>query len=115
MNASTKVSPAQFMVGDHSLACDWRWPHGHPIWRMSSKEGVEWLDNGPLTEQGRTLILEHFGLDTIADQFPLEVLQETSPANLAAKRQELEKKQKLPHLEVVSTRIGGHVPAATAA
>jgi hypothetical protein len=116
MTGSSKAAgPCQFMVGDAAASCDWRWPDAHPVWQMSSKEGVQWYPDGPLTEDGRTLILKHFGLDTIADKLPLEVLKEMSPEKLVAKRRLLEMREGYPHLEIVSNRIGGRVFAEQAA
>ena len=56
---------------NHELrACDWRWPDNKPVWTMSSREGVQWFNDGQLTEEGRRALLEHFGLDDIAE-YPL--------------------------------------------
>ncbi len=105
----------QYMVGGSDAACDWRWPEGQPVWVMSSKEGVRWYHDGPLNEEGRRMILAHFGLEPIENDLPLAIIAETPPASLAAMRRELEERLGLGHLEMASTRLGGCIPAASAA
>ena len=51
---------SSYMIGGEDLSADWRWPKGHPEWRMSSKEGIRWEDDGPLNETGRKMLLKHF-------------------------------------------------------
>lgn len=112
-----KPKPAQYMVGDSAKSCDWRGPFDSGArWRMSSKDGVRWDDDGPLDEGGRELILEHFGLQRVAHTLPLAKLVRMSPARLAKKRHDLEERNPaLPKMALLSTRMGGHIPAALAA
>jgi len=113
--ASVPIPKRQsYMVGGDNLSADRRWPGDEPCWRMSSKEGVTWEDDGPINEAGRQILLQHFGLSTIAAHLPLEKLATMSPATLERKRRTLER-HGAPHLELVSDRPGAHVPASLAA
>ena len=99
----------------NECACDWRWKTG-ATWAMSSREqGDAWYEDGPLTEEGRTEVLKHFGLEPIAGALPLANVCEMAPCDLLAARRTLEQEQSLPRLEPVSDRGGGHVPAELAA
>jgi hypothetical protein len=82
---------------------------------MSSRDGVTWDKDGPMTEEGRTLVLKHFGLDTVADKFPLEALKELSPAKLVKERRQLEIRHGYEYLDIVSERAGGGILAEQAA
>jgi len=111
-----RTSPATYSIGDETLCVDWRWPDGKPEWRMSDKESVRWLDDGPLNEVGRHMLLAHFGLKTIAAHLPLEKIAHMSPAALLKKRRRLEANGGgLERLEPVSNWSGGHISASLAA
>jgi len=59
------------------------WDFGDaPGWSETDYEGSRWERIGPLTENGRTAILKHFGLQTVAEKLPLDVLVRTSPEML---------------------------------
>lgn len=112
----TTLGPNQYMVGSSQCSCDWRWPTNEAVWNMSSKEGVRWDKDGPLSHEGRNLLIEHFGLEKVASQLPLEIISAMSPATLLKLRRELEASDSsLPVLNPVSARIGGHIEAAKAA
>ena len=103
-----------YMVGGENISVDWRWPGDEPCWRMSSKEGIRWEDDGPLNEAGRQLLLHHFGLEQLAAHLPLEKLATMSPSTLERKHHTLERRG-APHLEPKSDRPGAHVEARFAA
>ena len=105
------------MIGGEEAAVDWRWPErDNPTWRMSSKEGIRWSDDGPLNEFGRKMILRHFGLESIAPRLPLEKINDMSPATLLKRRRELERRRGLQSLgEPTSSRPGGDILASLAA
>jgi hypothetical protein len=86
----TKTASRQYMVGDSECACDWGWEDGPRIWRMSSKEGVTWHSDGPLSERGREMLLKHFGLKAMTDTLPIESIRGMSPAELIFTRRRLE-------------------------
>ena len=109
------ASPHQYMVGGEILAIDWRMSNT-PCWRMSSKgNGVRWDDEGSLSQKGREILLEHFGIQALAVHLPLEKIAAMSPAELFKKRRGLESSRHLDRLEPVSSRPGDHVPASLAA
>ena len=107
---AVKAKRQQYMIGGPLGACDWRWPKGLPVWRMSYKDGCEWVEED-LTEEGRMMILNHFGLS--GDDLPLAVLAETSPAKLAEMRCAFEEQSSISsRLDIRCQRVGGgHVPA----
>jgi len=117
MAASRQQYAVHFRAEEgNATSCDWRWPEGYPVWKMSSQEGNGWYVNGPLNERGRAEILKHFGLEAVSDELPLEVIAEMSPFALLAIRRMLEAANPaLPRLDPVSDRIGGHVAAECAA
>ncbi|RJR14112.1 hypothetical protein C4585_00755 [Candidatus Parcubacteria bacterium] len=104
-----------YMVGGDTISVDWRWPGDEPCWRMSSKEGITWEDDGPLNEGGRQLLLQHFGLEEIASHLPLERIMLMSPHQLEKERRALEAQHGLERLEITSSRPGAHVEARLAA
>ncbi|MEK7201455.1 MAG: hypothetical protein AAB737_02380, partial [Patescibacteria group bacterium] len=92
---------------------DWRWPDPKsPEWRMSEREGVSWFSAGHLTEQGRSAILEHFGLERVADQLPLSLLARRAPNELELMHFGLSGGERQVHR---SDRIGDHIEAQLAA
>ncbi len=106
---------SSYMIGGEDLSADWRWPKGHPEWRMSSKEGIRWEDDGPLNETGRKMLLKHFGLELVGRHLPIKTLATMSPAALLRKRRGIERRGGLERLEPVSDRPGGHISAKLAA
>ncbi len=112
---SEKYEVAFADPGGELCACDWRWPKDHPVWTMSSREGVQWYDDGSLTEKGRRALLEHFGLTDIAETLSLEVIRETPPLRLVGLRRTLENTHSLPRKTCVSTSIGEYLFAEQAA
>ena len=99
----------------NECACDWRWKTG-ATWAMSSREqGGAWYENGPLTEEGRTEVLKHFGLEPIADKFPLAEISQMAPCDLLAARRTLEQERGFPRIDPESDRGGGHILAELAA
>lgn len=90
-------------------ACDWGWPTNTGRWTESEHESVQWIPNGGLTEMGRKALLKHFGLESVAAQFPLNILETISPAALLHVRRDMERKNtKLKRLEMLSDRVGDH-------
>ena len=76
---------------------------------MSSRGETEtrWYVDGPLTEEGRKELLKRFGLESVADQLPLETIATMSPAQLAYIGNANGQVQSSP----VSDRIGDHCSA----
>ena len=121
----------QFMVGQHFgwdfVACDWRGPHsqGEARWSMTSREsglGSGWYPDGDafpngklgrLNERARGMILEHFGLVSEKDSFPIEKLEYMSPSLLVAARRDLESRSGMEFFAPEESMLAGaHVPAA---
>ena len=93
-----------------SRTAEWRWPSGKPVWTMAEKEGVGWLPEGRLTEEGRMAILKHFGLEEREFEFPLEAIVLTCPRDLERESRKGSFGQS--DTEHVSDRIGAHIPAS---
>ena len=100
--------------GDDTI--DWRWPSGEPRWVQSDRENsVKWDGPRQLTEMGREVLIDRFGLWDVAYTMPLAAIQLLSPAELMAHRRRLEKKNGLECIcEVVSDRVGGQIEARLA-
>ena len=129
----TRVEEKQFMVaawrGHFYVACDWRGPYSQDEakWSMTSRESGEnnWYPDGDrypdrtigkLDEVGRKILLDSFGVDAVADEYPLEKIAVTSPRELILRRRELEAANGLPHHGVSCLRCGGgNFPAEEAA
>ncbi len=113
MRRAQKVS-FTVSIGDQgsSYSVEWRWPDRRTaVWLMAEKDGCCWLSGGPLTEEGRSAILERFRLESIADQLPLAVLARRAPKELELMHFSLHGND-LVHL---SDRIGDHIEARFAA
>lgn len=94
------------------ITAEWRWPDKqNAIWVMAEREGVSWTKSGPLTEEGRQALLEHFDLEDCADELPLERIQKMSPHVLDKKSQK-SRSGKSRNWVHQSDRIGDHVAAA---
>lgn len=121
--AESAMRPAQknpmagrFSLGNSECCVEWRWPEDKPKWTMSSRDGIQWFSDGPLTEQGREIILRAFAPEAdfykvLKALHPLETLQNTSPTKLMAERRSFERDLKLQHLTVMSDRSGDPIHA----
>jgi hypothetical protein len=102
--------PGRYSIGGSELSVEWNWQHDG--WRMSSRDGGQWFDDGPLDKAGRALILEHFGLEDLSQQLSLEVVAALSPARLFALRRQHEARWGLDRKnDMISDRGGGHCSA----
>lgn len=100
------------------ISCDWRRVNDVPVWTMSDREygEVQWFNGKDLNEEGRKEILKRFGLESLADELPLDILRFASPKLLLQMRRVVEAdNSKLERLNPVSDRMGGHIPAELAA
>ena len=118
------AKPGRYSIGNSDLSVEWGW-QVHPNWSLSSRDDyVRWEDDGPLyvaaygdhvwlnQKRGRELIIEHFGLQSIADELPLAVIAMTSPAALFALRRKLETERGLENKnDMISDRGGDHCSA----
>lgn len=112
-----------FYKGPVLCACDWAWPDtNRTMWTESVHDGNTWVEEGPLTEDGKDILLDKFGLTSQASGFPLGKLRTTSPAKLMESRRGLESQMDYPTmpgvandhkppLVVISDIIGSHVRA----
>ena len=83
-------TPQQFMVGSSLCCVDWRW-NDDGFWTMGSKESATWDDDGSLNEVGRQMLIEHFHLQALESQLPIEKLRRLSPSHLVAIRRHIER------------------------
>lgn len=108
--------PHLFEVRRGFVSVMWRWENFEiPEWRMCEQiSGVQFADDGPLTDYGKQLLLEKFWLWEHRHRFPLEKLRFVSPARLyecAVRYAGAETRVG----EVVSDNVGDSVPARLAA
>jgi hypothetical protein len=112
----------RYSIGNSELSVEWGWDK-KGVWEMSSREGVCWYNDGAVDDPrmkwsataARELIIEHFGLKDVADQFPLEVIAHMPPFRLFAIRRYMEQKLDLPKIDMISDRGGAHCCASTIA
>lgn len=96
-----------------SYTVEWRWPDPKAaVWLMAEKDGCSWFSAGPLTEEGRSAILEEFGLESMADRLPLSVLARRAPNELELMSCDIGEGGQKVHR---SDRIGDHIEALFAA
>ncbi|MCK4799958.1 hypothetical protein KAS31_03180 [Candidatus Parcubacteria bacterium] len=95
---------------DYICAVDWDWL-SKSKWARSKKEGLQWCPTGNLDEESYLAILERFGLEAYANEFPIEVVITMNPAVLTAARREKEKSFGLETIQVISDTAGHHVKA----
>lgn len=103
---------------DGEDSVEYRYPNPHDAcWYMCSKvSSVQWGDIRPLSEAGRRLMLERFGLMSIERDLPLEVIRYKSPCDLMAMRRGVEAQTNVEPMDVViSDRCGAHISAELAA
>ncbi len=92
-------------------AVDWGWKvRGE--WTGSNKEWTfgPWCQT-KFDEETRAGLLEHFGLESWADEFPGDRIIFMSPRELALERRSKEQKYDLPRKEMFSDTLGYHVKA----
>ena len=83
-------------------------------WTKSSQDGGNyWFDDGPILKTDIQILLSRFGLDEksnprLAD---FETVRYMSPVVLVGIRRAFETMNNVPRLEVISDRVGGHIPA----
>ena len=105
-----------FVDGLGPAACGWCEYSGKKGWHIFSHEnGHDWPYEGPLTEMGRTYLLNHFGLASIAEKLSLQAIVAKSPRQLIAERRILENALDHPEHNPVSDCPGNNISAALAA
>ena len=97
---------------DYQCAVDWDW-RIKGKWARSDKDGPgnRWHTIEGLDDRAHQSLLEHFGLEDYADEFPMEKIKFMSPAKLAAARRKKEEVYVLERKAMVSDTIGEHRPA----
>lgn len=88
-------------------AVDWDW-RIKGKWARSDKDGSKWYTTKGLDDKAYRALLEHFGLENYADEFPMKKIISISETKLAAARREKEKLHRLKRKKMVSATIGSH-------
>jgi hypothetical protein len=111
-----EAKPGRYSIGDSFGCAEWGW-NAIGVWEMASRDGVRWDNDGKLNdphpalrnlqEHTRVLILEHFGLESIADQLPLATIALIPPSQLYMMRRNLEKERGFPRMDDMKSDRGG--------
>ncbi len=88
-------------------AIDWSWKF-QERWARSSTDGLgtRWYPQEGIDEKAYRALLQHFGLEDWADEFPPEKIITMSPAKLAADRREKERLHGLKRQEMLNSTLG---------
>ncbi len=89
----------------HTKAIDWSWEFKHR-WATSFAEGSRWVAEDVVSPEAYRMLLQRFGLDQWADEFPLSHVIEQTPAWLIEERRMKEAEHGLPRLEVKNHTVG---------
>lgn len=101
----------------YQCSVDWNWKTLERTlektpdqWARSDQDGPggAWQTIKGLDNKAYRALLEHFGLEDYADEFPMEKVIFMSPAELAAARREKEKLHELEPKKMVSDTLGDH-------
>jgi len=101
---------ANFHDDSTCFSVDWNWKV-RVKWARSVKEGNSWQVIIGLSRKSYEALLEHFGLEEYADEFPIEKIISISPARLVAARRAKEETHGFDKKTVVSDTLGDHRPA----
>lgn len=94
-------------------ALDWDWMRWDR-WSVSVREGQQWVPaSSPESfgEEEYRALLNHFGLEEWAAEFPKEAVIRMSPRKLAGARREKERMHNLPHKISRSETLGYRILA----
>jgi hypothetical protein len=90
-------------------AIDWNWNLLYPRrWTHSIQEygSPHWYSSEQFTDRDYEVLLEHFGLEDWADEFPPQKIITMSPAKLAAARREKERLFGLERKVMLNSTLG---------